>query len=117
VAVVGAAAIVGGAFLPWVRFNFDFTGFKIPLTFLFQGETGSTSANIGIVLVVLAALGLLLSFLPSASVSRRILGVIALAVPVVFVIQLLRFPNAQVFSNLGSGAYIAAVGGLLLAAG
>jgi hypothetical protein len=117
VALVGAVAVAAGAFLPWVRFNFDFTAFKIPLKFLLQAESGSTSANIGIVLVVLAALGLVLSFFPAVSVGRRILGVTALAVPVVFVIQLLRFRGADVFSNLGAGAYIAAIGGLLLAVG
>ncbi|MDP9340805.1 MAG: zinc-ribbon domain-containing protein [Actinomycetota bacterium] len=120
VAVLGAIAAAAGAFLPWIRFDFHFTAFKVPLAFLFQGEAGSTAANAGIALVVVAALGLVLSFFPAASPARRFLGLVALAVPVAFVAQLLRFDHVTVgslFSNLGAGAYVAALGGLLLALG
>jgi hypothetical protein len=120
VAVLGAVGAAAGAFLPWIKFDFHVTAFKVPLAFLFQGETGSTAANAGIVLVVVAALGLVLSFFPTASLARRFLGLVALAVPVAFVAQLLRFDHVTVgtlFSNLGAGAYVAALGGLLLALG
>jgi len=120
VAIAGAIATAVAAFLPWVRFDFDASAFKIPLKFLFQAEGGSTTANAGIVLVVVAALGLVLSFIPSASLVRRLLGLVAIAVAVVFVFQLLRFRSVTVgdlVSNLGAGAYAAAVGGLLLTAG
>ncbi len=120
VAVLGAIAAAAGAFLPWIRFDFHFTAFKIPLTFLFQGNSSSGGLNAGIVLVVVAGLGLVMSFFPAVSVARRFLGLVALAVPVAFVAQLLRFDQvtlSSLFSHLGAGAYAAAAGGLLLAVG
>src|SRR6266496_4254779 len=39
VAILGAIVAAVGAFLPWIKFNFDFTAFKVPLSFLFQGNS------------------------------------------------------------------------------
>jgi hypothetical protein len=106
---------VVGALLPWARFHFDRTAFAFPAKFLFNGHAGGRSLSVGLVLVVLAGLGLVLSPFSAASLPRRILGVLVLAVPVAFALQGLSHADAShVFSVLGPGAYVAALGGLLL---
>jgi len=68
-----------------------------------------------LVLVVLAVLGLVLSPFSAASLPRRIVGILVLAVPVAFALQGVGHSDAShVFSVLGPGVYVAAVGGLLL---
>jgi hypothetical protein len=114
-ALIGGVLGVVGALLPWARFHFERNAFAYPAKFLFNGQAGGRSLSVGLVLVVLAGLGLVLSPFRAASLPRRILGVLVLAVPVAFALQGLGHASAShVFSVLGPGAYVAALGGLLL---
>ena len=117
-ALIGGVLGVAGALLPWARFHFDRNAFAFPAKYLFNGHAGGRSASVGLVLVVLGGLGLVLSPFSAVSLPRRILGVLVLAVPVAFALQGLGHADAShVFSVLGPGAYVAAVGGLLLLLG
>jgi hypothetical protein len=114
-ALIGGVLGVVGALLPWARFHFDRNAFAFPAKFLFNGTAGGRSVSVGLVLVALSVLGLVLSPFSAASLPRRILGVLVLAVPVAFALQGLGHADAShVFSVLGPGAYVAALGGLLL---
>jgi hypothetical protein len=112
--------VIAGGILPWVNFEFDFNGFKIPAKFLFtgNGRTGE-GFSVGILLVVFGAIALLLSFTPRLHAIRRIAGLLGLAVPVVFVIQVLTGGTSAgvLFKDLGPGAYTAFVGGILALVG
>ena len=119
-AIIGAIGIIAGGILPWIDFNFDLTGFKIPAKFLFtgNGQIGE-GFSVGILLVVFGAIALLLSFTPQFHVIRRIFGLLGLAVPVAFVIQVLVGGTSvgDLFGDLGPGAYVAFVGGILALVG
>jgi hypothetical protein len=69
--------------------------------------------------VVLGAIALVLSFTPQFHVIRRIVGLLGLAVPVVFIIQLLTGGASfgDIFGDLGPGAYVSFVGGILVLVG
>jgi hypothetical protein len=72
-------------------------------------------------LVVIGAVALALSFVPTAHVLRRLLGLLAIAVVAVFVLQLfigdVNEDIGSLFGDLGPGVYTAFVGGILVLAG
>ena len=114
-ALLGGAIAVAASFLPWIRWTFDRTAFHFPLRFLVTGEVNERMASVGLVLALLAGLGLLLSFLPPASGPRRLIGFLVLAIPVLFATLGLQPSDlSELFHRLGAGAYAAALGGLLL---
>lgn len=118
-AILGALAVVASAFLPWLRLRFGFTGFDIPARYLFTGGGGGGGLSAGVLLVVLGVLALALSFLPAASILRRLLGLASAAVPVIYAVQLLSGDQTvgQLASHFGPGEYAAFVGGLLVVFG
>jgi hypothetical protein len=114
-AVSGVLVVALGAFLPWVHTNFGQTGFAFPFLFPFSGSTGRT-VSMGLVLLGLGALALLFSAAPEAGWLRRVTGVAVLAFPVGFAVQGLVASDAgRLLDTLGPGAYVVAVGGLVLA--
>jgi hypothetical protein len=127
VAIVGALAVVASAFLPWVQLNFDASGLRIPFRFLFLGEGAALDLqtplgrSAGLLLIGVGVVALLMAPVRVLSIPRRLLGLVALGVPVAFVLQVLfaaaDFPVEDLFRQLGMGAYIAGAGGLLVAAG
>jgi hypothetical protein len=114
-ALLGGILGVGACFLPWVRWNFDRTAFHFPLRFLVTGDTSVRMISFGILLVALAGLGLVLSPIRQAAPLRRLVGLLVLAVPVLFgTLGLLPHDLNELVRELGIGAYMAALGGLLL---
>jgi hypothetical protein len=126
VAIVGALAVVASAFLPWVQLNFDASALRIPFRFLFLGEGAALDLqtplgrSAGLLLIGVGVVALLMAPVRVLSIPRRLLGLVALGVPVAFVLQVLLaadFPVDDLFRQLGMGAYVAGAGGLLVAAG
>jgi hypothetical protein len=126
VAIVGALAVGASAFLPWFRLDFGLSALRVPFDFLFLGRTPAFAPqtpfgrSAGLILIALAALSLLTVWVRVLSIPRRLLGLAALAVPVGFVLQAVLVADVaapDLFRQLGMGAYFAAAGGLLVAAG
>jgi hypothetical protein len=92
------------------------SGFKSPLEFLWKPETASASAwKIGWTLVIVAAARGLISLLPPISKLSSLFGVLAVAVAVVFGVQVGRLVHiGHVFDWLSAGMYLAFAAGLLL---
>lgn len=121
VAMVGAIALIASAFLPWIRLDFDSMPVRIPAELLFTGRARSSFPSLGVILVGAGLMALSMSMVRLLSIPRRLLGLVGFAVPVGFVLQATLGPSglpvADLFSLLGMGAYVAAAGGLLAAAG
>jgi len=118
IALMGGALAVGAAFLPWVRESFHRTAFWFPARFLVTGGLGPRTVSVGVVLAALAGVGLLISPLRSLSLLRRFLGVLVLAIPVLFAtVGIAPSSLSDLLHVLGPGAYTAVVGGLLLMLG
>jgi hypothetical protein len=116
--------------LPWSQFHLEAAGYNLLFKFLFTGKPQDLVngvspsfdiASIGVALIVLGVIALVLSFAPTAHVIRRLAGLLALAIVVVFVVQLLvgdiNEPVGDLFKDLGPGAYTAFVGGILALVG
>jgi hypothetical protein len=117
-ATLGAAMAVVSAFLPWMRSGSNRSAFDFPVRFLVTGEIGQRMVSVGAILAGLAGLALLLSVVHRLALLRRFVGLMVLAVPVLFaIVGLAPADLSQLFHELGLGAYVAAVGGLLLAFG
>ena len=117
-ALLGGALGVGAAFLPWIRSDFDLTAFHFPVRFLVTGELGQRMLSVGVVLAGLAGLGFLMSLLRRIALLRRFVGVLVLAVPLLFAtLGLAPKDFSQLLHVLGAGAYTAVAGGLLLVFG
>ena len=114
-AVLGGAVALAGSFLPWIRWDFGRTAFHFPLRFLVTGELTGRMPSVGLVLAILAGVGLVLSLVTAAAGPRRLIGFLVLAVPVLFATLGLQPSDlSHLFRVLGIGAYAAALGGLLL---
>jgi hypothetical protein len=117
-ALLGGVVGVGAAFLPWIRWNFDRTAFHFPVRFLATGEVSQRMVSVGVVLAAVAGLGLLLSPIRRVAPLRRFVGLLVLAVPVLFATLGLQPSDlSQLVHQLGAGAYAAAAGALLLVFG
>jgi hypothetical protein len=114
-ALAGGVLALGAAWLPWIQWDFHFTAFRFPVRFLINGGLGGRSVMVGLVLAVLAGLGVVLSLGRRLSLVRRFVGVLVLAIPALFATAGLAPRDlSQLVHDLGMGAYTAAVGGLLL---
>ena len=118
-AVIGSILLGVGGVVPWFDFNWDLTGFKVPLSLLFgnvEANPGSAATSVGLALVVVGVIALLVSVTPAPSVLRRALGLVGIAGPVLFVFQALTHDISvgDLIGHLGPGVYMAFVGGLLL---
>lgn len=118
--LAGTAAVVGSCFLPW--FSPDGQGqtaFKVPAKFLVDYKTADPSGlKVGHVLLLLAAGAVWLTVRPVSSQARKAIGWCFVLLSTVFVAQTQRLVGqieaASVFSMLGLGVYVAAVGGVLI---
>jgi hypothetical protein len=131
IALIGSVLIILGGPLPWVQFHFETSGWNLLFKFLITGKQvdivrdlahpSFNVASIGMALIVIGVLVLVLSIVPTAHVLRRFLGLLALAVPVVFVLQLFigeaNETVGSLFKDLGPGVYTAFVGGVLVLVG
>jgi hypothetical protein len=130
-AIIGALGVIAAGPLPWNQFHFEASGWNLLLKFLFTGnrldffhdptDPSFNIASIGVVLIVLGAIALVLSFVPSAHVIRRLAGLLAAAIVVGFVVQLMvgevNESVGNLFKDLGPGAYTGFVGGILVLVG
>jgi hypothetical protein len=123
--LVGAALIALGAFLPWFSLGElgSVNSLDIPVQFLFDptGTTGEGGFSIGIVLLILGIGGAVLTFMPATGTLRRVVGMVAVLVAVVYLFQLVTgFEGASfmdvITEAVGFGVYVSLVGGVLLAA-
>ncbi len=122
-ALAGAAAVLVAVFLPWVSGTLGAGGdaFDVPISFLWDIGGGGGGVKLGLPLLVLAGAGAALTFLPGTGPVRRILGMVAVLVSVVFVVQLYRAIDqlgggfGDVFDTLGVAVYVTLIGGGLLA--
>ncbi len=121
-ALVGAAAVLVGVFLPWVSDALGGgNGFDVPLSFLWSLQNAD-GVKLGVLMLVVAGAATALSFVPGTGPLRRILGLVAMAVAVVYGIQLFRLIDqlggsaGDVLDTLGVAPYVTLAGGGLLTA-
>jgi hypothetical protein len=125
VPLVGAAAALIAAFLPWISTGpVSENAMNLPITFLFDYETTETGGlKIGWVVIALAALAVALCVRPEnvPAQARRAVGWGLVLIPTVYVAQLQRaagtLQTGSVFSLIGFGVYIALGAGLCVAMG
>lgn len=121
-ALVGAAAVVVGVFLPWVSGALEGgNAFDVPLSFLWSLEPND-GVKLGLVLLLVGVGAAALTFLPGTGPVRRILGVVAAAASVVYVVQLFRLIDqagggfGDVMDVIGVAVYVTLAGGVVVAA-
>jgi hypothetical protein len=86
-ALGGVAAIVGAA-LPWLQHLRGANAFDIPAAFLTGWKHLSDSGfSLGALVVVLAAVGMVVSLIGGGGIVRRILGFVVVVVAVAYVLQ------------------------------
>jgi hypothetical protein len=91
------------------------SGFQSPLEFLWKPHTNGAAWNIGWTLVIIAVAGGLISLLPALTKLSALFGLLAVAVAVVFGVQVGRLAHiGHVFDDLGAGMYLAFAAGVVL---
>jgi hypothetical protein len=122
--LIGAALVVVGALLSWISIEGagSSNAFDVPLQFLWDPD-GATDAglNIGILLLIVGVGGAVMTFLPATGGLRRAAGMVAILVPIIFVVQVLQLFEGASFADVMTeavsfGVYTTLVGGFLLAA-
>jgi hypothetical protein len=129
--LLGAAAIIGGAFLEWLRFPDEIlqqaaaasievpnAGTELSWSIFYSATSDPTDATfftsagfVAIVLGLLALLGLALR----TGWLTRLAGVLAIVAIVAYAITLFRVAEEDIsISNLGLGAWIVLAGGLVV---
>ncbi len=115
VALLGAVAVIVSAVLPWTAAGRGLPR-EIPARQLIDAQGAATGVNLGIVLLVVGAVGamvaLLTMVLPWLGFLRRLVGLLTLAIPVLFVLRTLEPPAGlgDLIDVLGVGVYAAAAG-------
>lgn len=124
-AVPGGIAVALSGVFAWLdppsRILRSQSAWEIPVDFLVDPHyVDHSGLRIGAVLVGLGVVGAFLGFFPAGNGIRRLFGLAAVAVAVVFAAQLLRLTLrddsvAELFGSLGAGVYVAFFGGLFVA--
>jgi hypothetical protein len=119
-ALIGAIVVLVAVFLPWVSDTFGGgNGFDVPLSFLWSLQNAD-GVKLGVILLIVAGAAAALAFVPGTGPLRRILGLVTMAVAVVYGVQLFRLIDqlgggvGDVFDTLGVAAYATLAGGGLL---
>ena len=117
VAFVGAVAVVASSALPWVDRAEPLLPRDIAFTFVLFGSSAEREPSLGLVLLGVGMTGALVALLatavPAARPIRRLLGVLALAVPALFVFRVFVADVGGVLDLLAIGPYVAAGGAAL----
>jgi hypothetical protein len=116
--LVGSIGVLVGSILPW----FDsprlvWSAFDMPVALLFDYRTSAQNPKIGALLVVIAIIALVCSFLRRARWIALPCGVLAIAVPVLYQIQMsdaLRHYGSAT-DVVGVGLWLTGSAGILLA--
>ena len=121
--LIGGLAVAVASILPWFAVTEapSLTGFDVPLQFLFDPLQPSDGVKVGLIVLLLGLAGAWLSFSASRVNIRRVLGLAAIAVGVVFILQLGSFVDqvgagVSVTDVIGFGVYVNIVGGVMLLA-
>ena len=123
--LVGGAAVILSAFLPWVDTGVNSANsWDLAAASLFDYTTTSTSPELGWVLLAIGIAAVLTAALPNApSVATKLLGLAALVAGIAFIGQAMRFVSdfggsaGDAFGEvLGFAPYVAMAGGAVLLA-
>lgn len=122
--LVGAALYALASVLPWLKANGrSANAFDVPLEFLLSYKsTTDLGTDLGVLLLALAVAGAAAVLLTPKPAFRRATGSVALAVALLYVVQVQQLLGAVdapgrpgLFSALGFGVYLALVGAVVLA--
>lgn len=135
----GGAAVALSAVLPWISLNLGAFGsvsenaFKVPLEFLWStqsgasvGQTVNSPLTVGLALLAVGIVGAAAALRPGLDLARRAAGGLAVVIASDFLRQMSSAlgqlnqgspTKLSIFSVLGFGAYLAALGGVLLLIG
>lgn len=132
--LIGAAGMIGGAFLAWFNFGDAPAGIELPgnagiemswkilyapessgsATYPFDNDFFTSIGFVAIVLGLLAVLGLALR----TGWLTRLAGALAIVVAILYAITLYRVPDADFsISEFGIGVWVTAAGGLIVLIG
>jgi hypothetical protein len=124
--LAGSVLVIVATFLPWLELGrSDFNAFKVPVNFLGDGTTEEGAVKIGVVLAVLAGLGIVSVFLRPVRWFGIVTGVLVLAVGARFIMEVGPLLDelegsefsADRFDVVKFGVYVVLVGGLLTLVG
>jgi hypothetical protein len=119
-AIVAAVASIGiavGALLDWLQGRHAVSAMGVPMQYLFDNRTAANQPRLGYLLLGVAAVALVLSFIPRAAIWRVLLGAIVIAVASAFCIQLAQATsgtNKAFLDVVGAGPWVTGTAGLLL---
>ncbi len=116
-ALLGAVTVIVSAVLPWTRTGQGLPR-DIPARLLIDPQGPASGLNLGIVLLVVGAIGALVALLtmvaPWLGVLRRIVGLATMGVPLLFVIRVwapeIGLGRGGLLDLVGAGVYAAAAG-------
>jgi zinc ribbon protein len=124
--LIGALGVALASFLPWVEFpgfGEAATGFDVPFGFLFDPTTVDPGGfDLGLLTLLIGIGGSVLIFMRKKPGIRRLLGVGAAGIGVLYALQLTSLisqagAGISVTDVMGFGVYVTIGGGVLLAAG
>jgi Bacterial SH3 domain len=128
-AVIGSALAALSSVAPWsggpdlpLGLDEPRLGFDIPFLSLLELDPGPEILSVGLVVAVMAVLGLLASLIAPLSLVRRLLGILVIAVAVLFGVEMVRSfldtgEPVDLAFRVGAGPYVALIGGLLMVFG
>jgi len=115
IGALGAAAVIVSLFLPWQ--DGGIRASSIPITFLWDGATGSSDPSLLAILVPLAVVMIVGAFVPMGAVPRVVGAIGVVIVAGLFAYQLdheiAAFPGTKLSDVLAAGFYVAMIGGIL----
>ncbi|MGH9226188.1 MAG: hypothetical protein ACRD2W_20925, partial [Acidimicrobiales bacterium] len=119
-ALIGAAGVLLATILSWIRVEgAKSNAFDVPLAFLWDYEAGSDGGlKVGLLLLAVAIFVGVFSILPGQVAARRALGGVAVAVALLYTIQLQRLLSAagdaapSLLSALGFGVLVTVAAGV-----
>ena len=121
--LIGAIAVALASFLPWIAFPGlpGGTGFDVPFGFLFdQASLDPGGLDLGLITLSLGAGGAVLTFMRRSPGLRRLLGVAAAGIAILYLVQLNSLVgeaggDISALDVLGFGVYVTIGGGAILA--
>jgi len=120
--LLGGIALIVATFVNWLQMGSS-NGFQVGLPFLWGGwEHGGDNPDLGIFTLIIGIGAVLLAVLPRTSaIALRILGIVALVIGVVFIVQVILWAGdmggsaGDAFTDgISAAPYVAVVGGILM---
>lgn len=118
IALLGGLLVAISALLPWISLGVSASGFDVDVGFLFGADAAGDGFPVGAILLPLGGGAAGLALRPGTTTIRRILGAVAVATAVLFVIQVFQAVGdgggGDAMSLIGVGPFLVAAGGLAL---